>query len=85
MKALLAVTLLGFATTAIAQVPATPAPGPAGQAQAQAAIAPEALHSELRKMRSADPSVRAPGNAASLARRRGIPSSAKKNGNGAAK
>lgn len=49
MKALLAVTLLGFATTAIAQVPATPAPGPAGQAQA--AIAPDALHDELRKMR----------------------------------
>jgi uncharacterized protein (TIGR02246 family) len=54
MRALLAVTLLGFATAAIAQVPATPpAPGPAGQTPAptQAAVAPEALHNELRKMR----------------------------------
>jgi len=54
MRALLAVTLLGFATAAIAQVPATPpAPGPADQtpAPAQAAVAPEALHNELRKMR----------------------------------
>jgi len=47
MRALLAVTLLGFATTAIAQVPATPpAPGPT-----QAAVAPEDLHNDLRKMR----------------------------------
>lgn len=50
MRALLAVTLLGFATAAIAQVPATP---PAGQtpAPSQAAVASEALHNELRKMR----------------------------------
>ena len=52
MRALLAVTLLGFATTAFAQAPATPpAPGPAGQATAQGGVAPEALHNELRKMR----------------------------------
>ena len=54
MRALLAVTLLGFAAAAIAQVPATPpAPGPAAQTPAptQAAVAPEALHNELRKMR----------------------------------
>jgi uncharacterized protein (TIGR02246 family) len=54
MRALLAVTLVGFATAAIAQVPATPpAPGPAGPAPAPtpAAVAPEALHDELRKMR----------------------------------
>src|SRR5215510_4687817 len=52
MRALLAVTLLGFATAAIAQVPATP-PAPAGQtpASTEAAVAPEALHNELRKMR----------------------------------
>jgi uncharacterized protein (TIGR02246 family) len=54
MRVLLAVTLLGFATAAIAQVPATPpAAGPAAQTPAptQAAAAPEALHNELRKMR----------------------------------
>ena len=54
MRALMAVTLLGFATAAIAQAPATPpAPGPAGQTPAptQAAVAPEALHTELRAIR----------------------------------
>jgi len=54
MRALLAVTLSGLATAAIAQVPATlPAPGPAGQTPAttQAAVATEDLHNELRKMR----------------------------------
>ena len=54
MRVLLAVTLLGFATATIAQVPATPAaPGPAAQtpAPAQAPVATEALHNELRKMR----------------------------------
>jgi uncharacterized protein (TIGR02246 family) len=54
MRVLLAVTLLGFATAAFAQVPATPpAPGSSGETPvpAQAAVAPEALHNELRKMR----------------------------------
>jgi uncharacterized protein (TIGR02246 family) len=54
MRTLLAVILLGFASAAIAQVPATsPTPGPAGQTAAptQAAVTPEALHNELRKMR----------------------------------
>jgi uncharacterized protein (TIGR02246 family) len=54
MRALLAVILLGCATAAIAQVPATPpAPALAGQTPAStaAAVTPEALHDELRKMR----------------------------------
>lgn len=51
MRALLIVTLSGFAATAIARAPATPAAGPADQGPAQAAVAPEALHNELRKMR----------------------------------
>src|SRR5262249_8574213 len=52
MRALLVVTLSGFAATAIARVPpAPPAGGPADQGPAQTAVAPEALHHELRKMR----------------------------------
>ena len=48
MRALLVVTILGFAATAS---PQTPAAQPPPAAAAPAAVTPEALHDELRKMR----------------------------------